>query len=150
MGVLSLLVTVGCALLHVAIPLVGRGDRRYTAATSRWDCLEAATIEDLLAKDPEPFKSVADGKRPCFILKRSLTNGPQLVQRLVERGVLEGDTLRYGPLASPFDLFHESVDLTRGLGRTAAGGRRACWCTREQHTPPNAQNFSLGGCKGSD
>ena len=101
-GVLSLLVTVGCALLHVAIPLVGRGDRSYTAATSRWDCLEAASIEDLLAKDPEPFKSVADGKRPCFILKRALTNGPQLVQRLVERGVLEGDTLRYGPLASPF------------------------------------------------
>ncbi len=23
-------------------------------------------------------------------------------------------------------FFHESVDLTRGLGRTAAGGRRAC------------------------
>lgn len=100
----GLLIYLGCFLVVVPILiLIPRGEHvSSTATTSNWDCLEAASTEELLAKDPDPFKSVADGKYPCFVLKRAVINGPQLVRRLVTAGVLEGDDLHYGPLSSPF------------------------------------------------
>jgi hypothetical protein len=104
----------GCFLVLVPIGILARRCEHVGSplVTSSWQCIVAATAEELLEKDPDPFKSVADGKYPCFILKRALTNGPQLVQKLVASGVLEGDDLRYGRLASPFDFMDHYPELS--------------------------------------
>ena len=75
----------GCFLVLVPIGILARRCEHVGSplVTSSWQCIVAATAEELLEKDPDPFKSVADGKYPCFILKRALTNGPQLVRKLV-------------------------------------------------------------------
>ena len=125
----------GCFLVLIPIGILARRCEQVGSplVTSNWQCIVAATAEELLEKDPDPFKSVADGKYPCFILKRALTNGPQLVRKLVASGVLEGDDLRYGPLASPFDFMDHYPELSNvGYAISQLVRRPELWASLEK------------------
>ena len=91
--------------------------------------LEGILADDAFGVDPPAQPEVADGNpRPdlaAAVLAELRACNMGLACYLAHEGLRLSSLQKYRG-GSSFDGFNERVEVTGGLGRTAAGGRRAC------------------------